>query len=188
MSSQIKDLVAMRDTESLYEIMTEDEEWMNQLDAAEGLVKLGDRRGYEFIITATLSDDEEILEVAKEIIDSPALAKMQREIESERASEHRAHIESAKKRLQKGGKVFRYKMVYLPAEALMNNDPLSAGFEVPALDHQGLEGWEVVHVTPTSGRASLTTRDRDTGTIPSGAYFLLKKEVLPTESAELDSK
>ena len=65
MSSQINDLVAMRDTESLYEIMTEDEEWMNQLDAAEGLVKLGDRRGYEFIITATLSDDEEILEVAK---------------------------------------------------------------------------------------------------------------------------
>jgi hypothetical protein len=61
---------------------------------------------------------------------------------------------------------------------------LSAGFEVPALDHQGLEGWEVVHVTPTSGRASLTTRDP--GTLPSGAYFLLKKEVLPTESADLD--
>lgn len=184
MSSQINDLIAMRDIESLYEIMTEDEEWINQLDAAEGLVKLGDRRGYEFIVTATLSDDEEILEVAKEIIDSPALAKMQREIEDERASEHRAYVESAKKRLQKGGKVFRYKMVYLPAEALMNHDPLSAGFEVPALDHQGLEGWEVVHVTPTSGRASLTTRDP--GTLPSGAYFLLKKEVLPTESADLD--
>jgi hypothetical protein len=187
MSSQINDLVAMRDIESLYEIMSEDEEWMNQLDAAEGLVKLGDRRGYEFILTATLSDDEEILEVAKEILDSPELANMRRQIEAERASEHRAHIESAKKRLQKGGKVFRYKMVYLPAEALMNLDPLSAGFEVPELDHHGLEGWEVVHVTPTSGRASLSTRDRDTGTIPSGAYFLLKKEVHPTESADLDS-
>lgn len=186
MSSQINDLVAMRDIESLYELMTEDDEWMNQLDAAEGLVKLGDRRGYEFILTATLSDDEEILEVAKEIMDSPELARMQREIENERASEHRAHIESAKKRLQKGGKVFRYKMVYLPAEALMNIDPLSEGFEVPALDHQGLEGWEVVHVTPTSGRASL---GRNAGTaLPSGAYFLLKQEVLPTESAELDSK
>ena len=184
MSSQINDLVAMRDIESLYEIMTEDEEWINQLDAAEGLVKLGDRRGYEFILTATLSDDEEILEVAKEIIDSPELAKMRREIEDEHKRQHLAHIESAKKRLQKGGKVFRYKMVYLPAEALINNDPFSEGFEVPALDHQGLEGWEVVHVTPST-RASLT---RNADALPSGAYFLLKKEVLLTESAELDSK
>jgi hypothetical protein len=184
MGSQINDLVAMRDIESLYEIMSEDEEWMNQLDAAEGLVKLGDRRGYEFILTATMSDDEEILEVAKEILDSPEIAKMRHELEAERESEHRAHIESAKKRLQKGGKVFRYKMVYLPSEALMNIDPLSEGFEVPALDHQGLEGWEVVNVTPTSGRASLS---RSAEALPSGAYFLLKKEVLPTESAELDS-
>jgi hypothetical protein len=185
MGSQINDLVAMRDVESLYEIMSEDEEWMNQLDAAEGLVKLGDRRGYEFIMTAMLSDDEEILEVAKEIIASPELEKMQHEIEAERASEHRAHIESAKKRLQKGGKVYRYKMVYLPAEALIANDPLSAGFELPALDDQGLEGWEVVHVSPSGGRAALT---RSANIFLSGAYFLLKKEVLPTESAELDSK
>lgn len=185
MSSQINDLVAMRDIESLYEIMSEDEEWMNQLDAAEGLVKLGDRRGYEFILTATMSDDEEILEVAKEILAAPELAAMKREIEAERESEHRAHIESAKKRLQKGGKVFRYKMVYLPSEALMNIDPLSEGFEVPELDHHGLEGWEVVHVTPTSGRASLS---RNAETLPSGAYFLLKREVHPTESAELDNE
>jgi hypothetical protein len=184
MGSQINDLIAMRDIESLYEIMSEDEEWLNQLDAAEGLVKLGDRRGYEFILTATLSDDEEILEVAKEILDSPELAKMQREIEAERESERRTHIESAKKRLQKGGKVYRYKMVYLPAEALLGNDPFGKGFEVPALDDHGLEGWEVVHVTP-SGRAPLT---RNADVLPSGAYFLLKKEVLLTESAELDSK
>lgn len=183
MSSQINDLVAMRDIESLYEIMSEDEEWINQLDAAEGLVKLGDRRGYEFILTATLSDDEEILEVAKEILDTPELAKMRRQIEDEQASEHRAHLESAKKRLQKGGKVFRYKMVYLPAEALMNIDPMSQGFDVPALDHHGLEGWEVVHVTPVSGRASLS---RNAEVLPSGAYFLLKREVLSTESADLD--
>jgi len=184
MGSQINDLVAMRDIESLYEIMSEDDEWMNQLDAAEGLVKLGDRRGYEFILTATLSDDEEILEVAKEILDSPELAKMRRQIEDERASEHRAYVESAKQRLQKGGKVFRYKIVYLPAEALMNDDPLSEGFEVPALDHHGLEGWEVAHVTQT--RHASSTRGADA--LPSGAYFLLKREVLPTESAELDSK
>jgi len=184
MSSQINDLVAMRDIESLYELMTEDDEWMNQLDAAEGLVKLGDRRGYEFLLTATMSDDEEILEVANEIFDSPEIAKMKRDIEAERVSEHRAHIASARKRLQKGSKVFRYKMVYLPAEALMGDDPLSEGFDVPALDDQGLEGWEVVHVIP-SGRASLA---RGADALISGTYFLLKREILPTESAELDQE
>ena len=184
MSSQINDLVAMRDIESLYEIMTEDEEWMNQLDAAEGLVKLGDRRGYEFLLTATLSDDEEILEVANEIFNSPEIAKMKRDIEVDHAREHRTHIESAKKRLQKGGKVFRYKMVYLPAGALMGNDPLGEGFDVPALDNKGLEGWEVVHMLPTR-RALLVGSVDDHFT---GAYFLLKKEVLPAESAELDKE
>lgn len=184
MSSQINDLVAMRDIESLYELMTEDEEWMNQLDAAEGLVKLGDRRGYEFLLTATLSDDEEILEIANEIFDSPEIARMKREIEADREREHRIHIESAQKRLQKGGKVFRYKMVYLAAGALMGDDPLGEGFEVPALDNKGLEGWEVVQMLPTR-RALLVGSVDDHFT---GAYFLLKKEVLPTESAELDSK
>ena len=182
MSSQINDLVATRDIDSLYEIMSEDDEWLNQMDAAEGLVKLGDRRGYEFLLTATLSDDDEILEVAKEILDSPELEKMRREIEAERASQHRAHIESARKRLQQGGKVYRYKMVYLPSEALMGNDPLSEGFEVPTLDDYGLEGWEVVHVNP-SGRASLA---KGAEVLPAGAYCLLKKEVLPSESADLD--
>ena len=62
MSSQIDDLVAMRDIESLYELMTEDEEWLTQMDAAEGLIKLGDRRGFEYIMTSMLSDDEEILD------------------------------------------------------------------------------------------------------------------------------
>ncbi|MCI0608751.1 MAG: hypothetical protein L0Z71_06780, partial [Anaerolineae bacterium] len=102
MNSQIKDLVAMRDVDSLYELMTEDDEWMTQLDAAEGLVKLGDRRGYEFLLTATLSDDESILEVANEILASPELAKMQREIDAERERDRRARVESAKVRLQKG--------------------------------------------------------------------------------------
>jgi hypothetical protein len=184
MSSQINDLVAMRDVDTLYELMTEDDEWMTQLDAAEGLIKLGDRRGYEFLMTATLSDDESILEVAQEILDSPELAKMRREIEAEREREHRAHIESAKKRLQKGGKVFRYKMVYLAAGALMGDDPLGEGFEIPALDNRGLEGWEVVNMLPTR-RALLVGSVDDHFT---GAYFLLKKEVLPAESAELDKE
>ncbi|NWG06976.1 MAG: hypothetical protein HXY35_09870 [Chloroflexi bacterium] len=184
MRTEINDLVAMRDVETLYELMTEDEDWMTQLDAAEGLVKLGDRRGYEFIVTATLSDDESILEVAQEILESPEMQRMRREVEAERESEHRARLESAKKRLQSGGKVYRYKMIYIAAGALMGDDPLGRGFEVPALDDRGLEGWEVVHMLPTR-RALLVGSVDDHFT---GAYFLLKKEVLPNESADLDKE
>ena len=184
MASQIDELVRMRDVESLYELMTEDDEWINQLDAAEGLVKLGDRRGYEFLLSTTLSDDEEILEVAQEIMDSPEFVRMRSEIEAERVRGHQAHIESARKRLQMGGQVFRYKMVYLPAAALMGDDPLSKGFNIPALEEHGLEGWEVVHMLP-SRRALLVGSIDDHF---SGAYFLLKKEFLPSEGVELGNE
>jgi hypothetical protein len=184
MASQIDELVRMRDAATLYELMTEDDEWMTQLDAAEGLVRLGDRRGYEFVLSATLSDDESILEVAQEILDSPEFVKMRDEIEVERERSHRLRMESAKKRLQQGGKVFRYKIVYLPAGALMSDDPLSKGFPVPALEEHGLEGWEVVHMLP-SRRALLVGSIDDHFT---GAYFLLKKEFLLSESAELDKE
>jgi hypothetical protein len=184
MSSQINDLVAMRDTETLYELMTEDEDWLTQFDAADGLIKLSDRRGYDFVVTAMLSDDEEILEVAKEIQDSPEFVRLLQKVESEQAGEQRARLEAAQKRLAKGGKVFRYKMVYLAAGALMGNDPLGKGFEIPALDHQGLESWEVVNMLPTR-RALLVGSVDDHFT---GAYFLLKKEITPNESAELDKE
>jgi len=184
MASQIDELVRMRDAETLYELMTEDDEWMTQLDAAEGLVRLGDRRGYEFVLSATMSDDESILEVTQEILDSPEFVKMRETVEAERERDHRARMESAKKRLQQGGKVFRYKMVYLPAGALMGEDPLSKGFNVPALEEHGLEGWDVVHMLP-SRRALLVGSIDDHFT---GAYFLLKKEFLPSEGAELDKE
>ena len=184
MASQIDELVRMRDAETLYELMTEDDEWLTQLDAAEGLVKLGDRRGYEFVLSATLSDDDSILEVAQEIMDSPEFARMRTEIEAERERSHRARIESARKRLQSGGRVFRYKMVYLPAAALMGDDPLSKGFNVPALEEHGLEGWDVVEMLP-SRRALLVGSIDDHFT---GAYFLLKKEFLPSEGLELDNE
>jgi hypothetical protein len=181
-ASQIDELVKMRDIETLFELMTEDDEWMTQLDAAEGLMKLGDRRGYEFLLTATMSDDEAIQEVVREVFDSPELAKMRRDIEAERERDHRARVESARKRLQNGGRVFRYKMLYLPAGALMAEDPLGKGFDIPALEEHGLEGWEIAYVLP-SRRALLVGSVDDHFT---GAYFLLKKEILPTESAELD--
>lgn len=182
MASQIDELVNMRDVETLYELMTEDEDWLTQLDAAEGLVKLGDRRGYEFLLTATLSDDEEILEAANEIFNSPELAKMRRDIEAQREAERRARLESAKRRLQQGGKVFRYKMVYLASGALMGDDPLGRGVDVPVLDPLGLDGWEVVTILPV--RRSLMVGSVDDHF--TGAYFLLKKEVLPSEGSELE--
>jgi hypothetical protein len=184
MASQINELVRMRDVESLYELMTEDDDWMTQLDAAEGLVKLGDRRGFEFLLSATMSDDESILEVAREIVDSPDFVRMRNEIEAERQRTHLLHLESARKRLQQGGKVFRYKMVYLPAGALMGDDPLSKGFGIPALEEHGLTGWEVIHMLP-SRRALLVGSIDDHFT---GAYFLLKKEFLPGESDQLDKE
>lgn len=184
MPTQIDELVRMRDIETLHELMTEDEEWLTQLEAAEGLVKLGDRRGYEFLLTAIMSDDEEILEVAKEIIDSPELTRMKNEIEAERQREHIAYIESAKKRIQIGGKVFRYKMAYLPAAALMGDDPLSNEYSIPSLDNHGLQGWEVITIIPQRRSMMVSSVDDHF----TGAYFLLKKEILPHESAELDKE
>ena len=184
MASQITELVRMRDVDTLFELMTEDEEWLTQLDAAEGLVQLGDRRGYEFLVSAIMSEDEEMRETAREIFDSPELGKMRSDIEAERKREHSARVASAKERLQKGGKVFRYKMVYLPSGALMGEDPLGEGFDIPALEEHGLEGWEVINMLP-SRRALLVGSIDDHFT---GAYFLLKKEFLPSESTELDKE
>ena len=184
MSSQINELVRMRDVDSLYEIMTEDDEWLNQLDAAEGLIKLGDSRGYEFILSAMMSEDDGMRAAAQEIFEAPELAKMRSDFEAERQREHLARIASAKKRLQNGGKVFRYKMVYLPSGALMGDDPLGEGFELPALEDHGLDGWEVINMLP-SRRALLVGSIDDHFT---GAYFLLKKEFLPSESSELDNE
>lgn len=184
MTTQINNLVAMRDIETLYELMTEDEDWLTQFDAADGLIKLGDPRGYDFVVTAMLSDDDEILEVAKEIQESPEFTRLRQKVETEHAGAQRARLESAKKRLQQGGRVFRYKMVYLSAGALMGDDPLGKGFEIPALDQQGLEGWEVVNMLPTR-RALLVGSVDDHFT---GAYFLLKREITPNESAELDKE
>jgi len=184
MASHINELVKMRDVETLFELMTEDDDWLTQLDAAEGLITLGDRRAYEFLLSAMMSEDDEMRESAREIFDSPELAKMRGEIEAERERDRRTHITSARKRLENGGKVFRYKMLYLPSGALIGDDSLGKGYDIPALEEHGLEGWEVVHMLP-SRRALLVGSIDDHFT---GAYFLLKKEILPRESNELDNE
>lgn len=181
MASSIDDLVSMGDVESLYEIMAEHDDWMTQLDAAEGLVKLRDKRGLEFLLSAKHSDDEEIREVAREILNSPEIERKADDIRADDEERRVKKIWIARQRLQKGKKVFAYKMVYLPADEILNEDPLSEGFFVPALNDFGFEGWEVVNIIPRR-RQVLTGAVDDHLT---GAYFLLKREVAGDESAEL---
>jgi hypothetical protein len=182
MGPQIKDLVAMGDVQTLYELMAEDDDWMNQLDAAEGLVKLGDRRGLEFLLSAEQSEEKEVRQVAKEILASPEFVRKLEDLEAEERREHQTKVETAKKRLQGGRRVFRYKMVYLPAGDLLDEDPLSQGFDVPALTEYGLEGWEVVGILSRRKQVLVDSVDDNL----AGVYVLLKKEVSSDESAELD--
>lgn len=181
MPKTIDELVRMHDIETLYELMAEDEDWMIQLDAAEGLVMLNDRRGYEFLISASQSEDEEVRDVAREILASPSMRDMKSQMDAELARARQGHFDAAQKRLQKGAKVFRYKMFYLPAGEILSEDALGEGFDVPALDDMGLEGWEVVNMIPR--RSGVLVGSMDDHFV--GAYFLLKREVRPDEAAEL---
>ena len=182
MGSQINDLVAMGDVETLHELMAEDEDWMNQLDAAEGLVKLGDRRGLDFLFSAADSDEKEIRQVAKEILEFPEVANRRQEIEAEREREFKRKVEDAKTRLQKGRKVFRYKMVYLPSGYILGGDISSEGFQISELDEFGIEGWEIVDIILRRKQSLVGSADDNS----TGIYFLLKKELVPEESSELD--
>ncbi len=182
MASQINDLVAMRDSDTLYELMSEEEDWMMQLDAAEGLVKLGDTRGLEFLLDAAQSDEKDVREVVKEILAGPEVAAKRADLEAEEKRALHAKKQSAMKRLQSGRKVFLYKIVYFPVGEILSDDPNAEGFEIPALTQFGLDGWEVVHVIPRRKQMPVQVVE-DT---MSGAYFLLKRELAPTESQELD--
>ena len=114
-------------------------------------LQLGDRRGYEFLLSAMMSEDEAMRDTAQEIFDSPELAKMRSDIEAERERVRRTHIESARKRLQNGGKVFRYKMVYLPSGALMGDDLLGEGYDIPALEAHGWKAGRWFTCFPVAG-------------------------------------
>jgi hypothetical protein len=181
MALRIDDLVSTGDIDTLYEIMAEDDNLMNQLDAAEGLVKLRDKRGLDFLLSAEQSDDVEVREVVREIMRSPEIAIRMEDIRAEDEERRAKKIDIARARLGRGKKVFCYKMVYIPSGEWMNEDPLSEGFFVPALNDFGFEGWEVVNMIPQhrQGRAGSMN-----DTI-SGAYFLLKREVGGDESAGL---
>ena len=171
MSAQINDLVRMGDIETLYELMTEDDDWVVQLDAAEGLVKLGDIRGLEFLRSAQHSEDREVRRVARETLSDPALEAKRAELEAASERELKEKKLAAIKRVQSGRKVFEYRMIFLASADLLDEDPLSEGYDVPALTEYGLDGWEVVDIIarnmqPPTGRA---------GDNMSGVYFLLKR-------------
>ncbi len=182
MSTQINDLVAMGDVQTLYELMAEDDDWMTQLDAAEGLVKLGDIRGLEFLRSAQQSEDQEIRQVAREILSDPVVEARRAELEAGEIKALREKKQAALKRLQGGRKVFEYKMVYLPTGEFLDEDPMSEGFDVPALTEYGLEGWEVVNIIARRKQVLVDVVDDNM----SGAYFLLKRELTAADSQELE--
>src|SRR5690349_21086596 len=109
MARGIDDFVSMGDIDSLYEIMVEDDDWMNQLDAAEGLVKLLDKRGLEFLLSAEHSEDRRVCEVVKEILTTPEIARKMENIRAEEEDRRAKKVEIARKRLSRGKKVFCYK-------------------------------------------------------------------------------
>jgi hypothetical protein len=109
---------------------------------------------------------------------------MRTEIEDEQRRKHADNVQSAKKRLQNDGKVFRYKMVYIPTTALIEDDPLSEGFGIPALEEHGLAGWEVINMIPSRGARLIGSTE---GSF-TGMYFLLKKKILPSEANDLEKE
>ena len=184
MEQAIEDLVRMGDIDSLYEVMTENEDFMYSLDAAEGLITLGDKRGIEYLLDATQSEDEDISGVAQEILDSPEVRRKREELDVAQKKERQAALENVKKRITEGKKVFIYKTVFLPSSYFISANPSEDGDSVEALNDFGFEGWEVAAFLGSPGRpgAAVTMSGRLTG-----GYFLIKKEVSASESAELDN-
>ena len=180
MKSAVNDLVSMRDVESLAEILNDNDDWMTQMDAAEGLVQLGDRRGLEYLLIAKQSDLEDVQQTAREILANPETQRMREQIEAEQRFANQKLVESARERLKKGKKVFLYKVIQLSAADFIQEDAPEDGFQVYDLNDAGLEGWEVVNVLPR--RQLVGPRDESS----SGAYVFLRKELSPDEAAELE--
>jgi len=181
METSIKQLVSMNDTASLLELMNDSQDEFLQLDAAEGLVTLGDKRGLEFLSVARESDDKEIREYAEEILDSSEIKQMQEQIAAEQVKKHQARLLEAGKRLTDGKKVFRYKVVPLSASDLVDGNDPGNEYNIPPLEDAGLEGWEVVNFIPPSGGLPVEGR-----AFFIGAYVLLKKEITPKDRNELE--
>jgi hypothetical protein len=132
MSTQINDLVRMNDMETLFELMEESDDWMMQLDAAEGLSQLGERAGLDFLHSATQAAEKR--KCAEKVL-------------------------SARGRVQKGRKVFIYKSLFLPLGDILGDSPDGGAVDIPALDEVGLDGWDVVNFIPKRGSLLVSNAD-----------------------------
>ena len=183
MSSQIQDLVRMGDTETLFELMESEDDWMMQLDAAEGLIRLGERGGLDYIFSALQSDSREVRDYAQEILDDPEVIRKREDMEVEEKRKRAEKVVGARGRIQKGRKVYIYKSLFLPLSDILGDSPDGEPVDIPALDDVGLEGWEVVNFIPKRGALLVSNADAHF----TGAYFILRKEITPDDIAELDS-
>jgi hypothetical protein len=182
MSTQINDLVAMRDLETLFDLMENDDDWMNQLDAAEGLVRLGERGGLDFLESATQSDAREVRDYAREILNDPEVRRKREDLLAEEKRRLADKIKGARARIQKGRKVYIYKSLFLPLSEMLGDSPDGEAVDIPALDDMGLEGWEAINFIPKRGALLVSAADQHF----TGAYFLLRKEITADDIAELD--
>lgn len=185
MEQAVQDLVKMGDIESLYEVMTEHDDFIYSLDAAEGLITLGDIRGVDFLLDAAESEDEDIRDVAREILELPEVVSKRKELEGENKKDNGAALQAVRQRIAEGKKAFIYKTIFLPANHYMSANTSEDGDNVEALNEFGFEGWEVVAFFPVSilpgGAAPISMSGRVTG-----GHFLIKKEVTANDSADLD--
>jgi len=182
MGKNIDDLVRMNDVETLYELMEDSEDWMMQMDAAEGLAQLGERAGLNFLQTNLQSDAREVRDYAQEILDDPATKRKVEELEAEEKRRFVEKVRGAHGRVQKGRKVFIYKSLFLPLGEILGDSPEGEAVDIPALDEVGLEGWEVVNFIPKRGSLLVSNADEHF----TGAYFILRKEITADDIAELD--
>lgn len=182
MSAQIEDLIRMRDIETLFDLMENDDDWTMQLDAAEGLVRLGERGGLDFIYSALQSDSREVREYAQEILDDPEVRRKREDLEAVEKQKRAEKIKGARGRIQKGRKVYIYKSLFLPLSEMLGESPDGEPVDIPSLDDVGLEGWEVINFIPKRGALLVANADAHF----TGAYFILRKELTPDDVAELD--
>lgn len=185
MEEAVQYLVKIGDIESLYEMMTEHDDFMYSLDAAEGLIRLGDMRGVEFLRDALESEDEDIRDVAREILESPEVMSKRKEFETVEKKDNTTALAAVRQRIAEGKRAFIYKTIFLPSDHYMSADPSEGGDYVEALNDFGFEGWEVVTFFPVSilpgGAAPISISGRVTG-----GHFLIKKEVTANDSADLE--
>src|SRR5512145_622337 len=105
MGKNIDDLVRMNDLDTLFELMEGSDDWMMQLDAAEGLAKLGERDGLDFLLNNLESDAREVRDYARSILDDPAVKRRIEDMEAEEKRRLAEKVRGARGRVQKGRKV-----------------------------------------------------------------------------------